>query len=82
MKETPETPARKGPRRVHSCAVRRRRNATLPELFLVPEDRQRYERNRNDPQHDVFTAILFVRHGKQYTTPALGVQVRTSIPLD
>ena len=45
------------------------------KLFLVPEERQRYQRDRDDPQHDVFAAILFLSHTKKYSTPALTVQV-------
>jgi hypothetical protein len=41
----------------------------------VPVDCQRHQCDRNEPQNDVFTAVLFFRHAEQYTTLEIPVQV-------
>jgi hypothetical protein len=41
----------------------------------VPEDCQGHQRDRDDPQNDVFTAVFFFCHEKEYTTPEFAVQV-------
>ncbi len=37
--------------------------------LLVPEDRQRNQRYRDDPQDNVFAAVLFFCHKREYSIP-------------
>jgi hypothetical protein len=52
-----------------------RRIAGRLKLLLVPEDCQGNQGDRDDPQNDVFAAILFVCHKSQYSIPEITVQV-------
>jgi hypothetical protein len=56
----------------HAAITARRE---LPWLH-VPEDRQPDQQHRDDPQNYVFALVFLFRHGKQYTTPEIAVQVQ------
>jgi hypothetical protein len=49
--------------------------AVREKLFLVPEDRQCHQGDRNNPQNDVFATAFFFCHEKKYTTAEIAVQV-------
>jgi hypothetical protein len=53
------------------------RTAGGKNLLLVPEDRQRNECNRDDPQNDVFAAtfFFFLGHKEEYSIPESRFQV-------
>src|SRR5579871_89559 len=49
-------------------------------LTLIQKNSQSNQRNRDDPEDNVFTALFFVSHRRQYTTPEIAVQVACSFP--
>jgi hypothetical protein len=51
------------------------------KLSLVPEDRQRDEKDGNDPKNDVFATAFFLGHSRQYTTSEIPVQVPIEFPV-
>jgi len=43
--------------------------------LVIPEECQRDQGDSNDPQNDIFTAVLFFGHKVQYSIPQVSVQV-------
>jgi hypothetical protein len=52
-----------------------RRPSARAELPFVPEDRQRDQGDRDNPQNNVFAAAFFLGHSWQYNTSEIRVQV-------
>src|SRR5580692_11930843 len=48
--------------------------------LVIPEECQRNQGDGDDPQHDVFTAVLFFGHIRKYSIPQVPLQVQPIFP--